>query len=461
MLRLRHTFIFVVACILASDPVLAQRGGTAGGGGGGVGGGLAGRGAVAAALPAGATAADSLVLLMPGAVWDGTSDGVHTGWNVLVRGNTIAAVGPAASVGMTAGARVIQLPGMTLMPGMIENHSHVLLHPYNEAQWNDQVMREPLALRVSRANNHLRNTLLAGWTTVRDLGTEGAGDADVGLKMAVAQGIIPGPRMIVTTRAIVATGSYAPKRTDFSFEPGQGAQEANGPEDVIRVTREQIARGADWIKVYADYRWGPNGETMPTFSEAELRAMVETARTSGRSVVAHSSTPEGMRRAIMAGVENIEHGDGGTPEVFALMKDKGVALGPTLAAGYSTSMYAGWKPGVDPEPAGIVRKRASFKLALDAGVTISMSSDVGVFTHGTEALELELMVQYGMTPVAALRSATSVNAKVLHMENRIGAVKPGLWADLVAVEGDPTKDISRVRAGNVKFVMKNGVEYKP
>ena len=408
-----------------------------------------------------AAGADSSLLLRPAAVWDGTSDSVHAGWTVLVRGNSIAAVGPAATVGVPAGARIVDLPGTTLMPGMIEGHSHVLLHPYNEANWNDQVLREPLALRVSRANNHLRATLQAGWTTIRDLGTEGAGDADAGLKLAVNQGIIPGPRMIITTRAIVATGSYAPRRVDFAFEPPQGAQEANGPEDVIRVTREQIARGADWIKVYADYRWGPNGEAMPGFSEAELRAMVETAKTSGRAVVAHASTPEGMRRAINAGVENIEHGDGGTAEVFALMKAKGVALGATLAAGYSTSTYAGWRPGVDPEPAGIQRKRASFKLALDAGVTIAMSSDVGVFTHGTEALELELMVNYGMSPVAALRSATSVNARILHMENRIGSVRPGLWADLIAVDGDPTKDITRVKREHVKFVMKNGVVFRP
>jgi imidazolonepropionase-like amidohydrolase len=446
---------FVAVLALCAIPAGAQRGGGAAGGGRG------GRGAGAAAtLPTGALSGDSLVLLKPAAVWDGIADAPQPGWTVLVRGTSIAAVGPAATVGTPAGAKVVDLPGTTLMPGMIENHSHVLLHPYNEAQWNDQVMREPLALRVSRANNHLRNTLMAGWTTIRDLGTEGAGEADVGLKMAVNQGIIPGPRMFVTTRAIVATGSYAPRRVDFSFEPGQGAQEANGPEDVIRVTREQIARGADWIKVYADYRWGPNGETMPTFSEAELRAMVETARSSGRAVVAHSSTAEGMRRAVMAGVEDIEHGDGGTAEVFSLMKEKGVAFCPTLAAGYSTSTYAGWVPGQGPEPAGVQRKRASFRLALDAGVTICAGSDVGVFTHGTEALELKLLVDYGMSPVAALRAATSVNAKVLHMENRFGSVKQGLFADLIAVDGDPTKDISRVEAPHVKFVMKNGLVYK-
>ena len=413
-----------------------------------------------ACVPLAAQQRDTLLLLRPMAVWDGINDAPHSGWTVLVRGDRIAAVGPAATVGSPAGATIVDLPGTTLLPGLIEGHSHLFLHPYNEAQWNDQVLKESLTLRTARATMHARATLMAGFTTVRDLGTEGAGYADVGLKQAINEGIIPGPRMIVVTRAIVATGSYAPKRFQFSFEPPQGAEEANGPEDVIRVTRDQIAHGADWVKVYADYGWGPNGETRPTFSEAELRAMVETARSSGRAVVAHATTPEGMTRAINAGVETIEHGDNGTPEVFALMKARGVALCPTLAAGDATRQYAGWKKGIDPEPTSITGKRRTFKMALDAGVTICNGSDVGVFTHGDDAREIEMLVDYGMTPVAALKAATSVDARLFHMENRIGSVQTGLWADLIAVDGDPTKDISKVRSANVRFVMKGGMVYK-
>ena len=388
-----------------------------------------------------APAPETVYLLKPARVFDGESAQLHDNWAILVRAQKIEAVGPAAGIQTPADAKTIDLPGLTLMPGLIEAHSHMLLHPYSETVWNDQVARESLSLRVARATNHLRNTLLAGFTTVRDLGTEGAGYADVGLKQAVEQGIIPGPRMIVVTRAIVATGSYGPKGFASEWRVPEGAEEADGIDSLTRVVRDQIGHGADWIKVYADYRWGTQGAA-PTFSLDELKLVVETAKSANVPVAAHATTTEGMRRAVLAGVETIEHGDGGTAEIFRLMKERGVALCPTLA-------IAG---------ANAVKKRGVFKLALEAGVTIASGSDVGVFAHGDNAREIETMVQFGMPLIDALRSATSVDARVLHMSDKIGSVKPGLFADLIAVEGDPTKDVSALR--RVKFVMKGGVVFK-
>jgi imidazolonepropionase-like amidohydrolase len=259
--------------------------------------------------------------------------------------------------------------------------------------------------------------------------------------------------MIVTTRAIVATGSYAPKGFDPRWDIPQGAEEADGVDGVTRVVRDQIKRGADWIKVYADYRWGPRGEARPTFTEAELRAIVEVAESSGRPVVAHASTAEGMRRATVAGVASIEHGDGGTTDVFRLMQERGVALCPTIAAGDAIQQYRGWRRGA-PEPESIRAKRASVRAALDAGVTICNGSDVGVFAHGDNARELALLVDYGLSPVQALTAATSTNARVLRLERELGRVRPGMLADLVAVEGDPTRDIDALR--RVRLVMKGG-----
>ncbi len=406
----------------------------------------------------GAAAAEDTMLLRPARVFDGTDAELHSGWAVLVKGARIAAVGPVAKLEVPAGTAEIDLAGLTLLPGLIEGHSHILLHPYDETQWNDQVLKESRALRVARAVVHVEQSLMAGFTTLRDLGSEGAGYADVGIKQAIEAGIIPGSRLLVAGRAIVATGSYGPKGFDPDFDVPLGAEPADGHDGLIRVVRDQIGKGADWVKIYADYRWGPEGEARPTFSLDELKLVVATARDSGRPTVAHAVTPEAMRRATLAGVETIEHGSEGTAEVFALMAKRDVALCPTLAARHAVARYRGWKQGEEPEPESLRRQRATFQAALKAGVTICAGSDAGVFSHGENAFELELMVEYGMSAIDALRSATSVNARLFHMEDRIGRVAPGLLADLIAVEGDPTDDISALRA--VRFVMKEGVVYR-
>jgi imidazolonepropionase-like amidohydrolase len=308
-------------------------------------------------------------------------------------------------------------------------------------------------LRAARAVNHLKATLMAGFTTVRDLGTEGAGYADVELKLAVNQGIVPGPRVLASTRAIVATGSYAPKGFALEWHVPQGAEEADGVDSLTRVVRDQIGHGADWIKLYGDYRWGAGPGARPTFSLDEMKLAVETAKSAGVPVAVHTSTVEGMRRAILAGAETIEHGNEGTPEIFKLMVEHHVALCPTLTAG-----GGGGRGGRGPqsESPAMTRKRATFKAALDAGVTILSGSDVGTFPHGDNAREIETMVDFGMPPSDALKSATSVAGRVLHMD--IGMVKPAMLADLIAVDGDPVKDISALR--RVQFVMKGGVVYK-
>jgi len=390
-----------------------------------------------------------VTVLRPARVFDG--EATHEGWSVRVKGERIDAVGPDASVA-AAGATVIDLPGATLTPGLVEGHSHILLHAYSETSWTDQVSKEGLALRVARATNHLRDTLDAGYTTVRDLGTEGAGYADVELRDAVRQGIIPGPRILASTRAIVATGSYQPKFIPEWNVP-QGAEEADGVDSLMRVVRDQIGRGADWIKLYGDYRWGPLAGSHPTFTQDEMKRAVEVADSAGVPVAVHTSTPEGMRRATLANVATIEHGNEGTPEIFKLMVEHHVAWCPTLTAG------AGPWPPADPESPANVRRRAVFKAGLDAGVTIISGSDVGTFPHGENAREIEAMVAYGMPIAAAFKSATSVAAKVLRMENQIGSVKAGLFADLVGFDGDPTKDVAALR--KVKFVMKNGSVVKP
>jgi imidazolonepropionase-like amidohydrolase len=397
----------------------------------------------------GAPAIAEPTLLRPARVFDGTA--THEGWQVLVDGDRIVAAG--SSVSAPPGTKLIELPGATLLPGMIEGHSHLFLHPYNETLWDDQVLHEPLALRTARAVVSAERTLDAGFTTERDLGTEGAGFADVGLKQAIDKDIVPGPRLLVSTKAIVARGAYGPK----GFEPGlvipQGAQEVAGVDETIRAVRDQIAGGADIIKFYADYHWGKGEPTRVTLSQAELNAGVAAAHDAGRLVAVHATTPEGMRRAILAGADTIEHGYGGTAEVFKLMHDRGTALCPTIAASEAYARYFEHWNGQEPAPESVQENRRSFQLAMKAGVPLCMGGDVGVFTHGQNWLEMDAMQRAGMPAAAVLTAATSGNAKIFHLADR-GEVKPGMLADLVAVEGDPTRDLSAVR--NVRLVMKGG-----
>jgi imidazolonepropionase-like amidohydrolase len=407
-----------------------------------------GRGFTSGSQPA----EEGVLVIKAARVFDGVSARAETGWVVVVRGGKIDQAGRENSVQVPAGARVIDLPDATLLPGLIDAHTHLLLHPYDEAKWDDQVLKEPLALRVCRAANHARATLHAGFTTIRDLGSEGAGYADVGLKQAINEAIIPGPRLLVVTRAIVATGSYAPRGFAPEVRVPQGAEEADGLDALIRIVRDQIARGADWIKFYADFLWGPGKGARPTFTLNEMKRIVETAANAGCPVAAHATSKEGMRLAALAGVATIEHGYEGDAEVFRLMANKGVALCPTLAASEAMSRYSGWRRGT-PEPAALRDNRRSFKEALDAGVTIVCGSDAGVFAHGDQARELELMVEFGMKPAAALRSATSIAAKVLKLADR-GRIQPGLLADLIAVRGDPTHEIAALR--RVELVVKGG-----
>ena len=404
-------------------------------------------------------AAPSAILLTADRVWTGDGQ-IHRGWGVLISQGKIAAVGPIAQLSPPADTEQIALPGKTLLPGLIDLHSHVLLHPYNETSWDDQVMKEAVEYRTILATRHAADTLQAGFTSLRDLGSEGALYADVAIRKAIDAGVIPGPRLSVATLALVASHTYGPAARNFrpDMDVPHGAQEVSGVDAAVKAVREQSSHGADWIKLYADYRTGPDGSSRATFSQEELNAIVRTAHDSGRRVAAHAGTDEGMRRSVLAGVDTIEHGYGGTAATFRLMAERKVVYVPTLTASEAVSEYFQQHVrGTAPTPS-MQAAASAFKLARQLGVIIGCGSDVGVFKHGTNVRELAWMVKLGMRPNEALLSATSVAAEVLGKGFELGQIKAGWLADLIAVEGDPSVNIGALE--QVALVMKGGVLYR-
>ncbi|MFT3756683.1 MAG: amidohydrolase family protein [Pseudoxanthomonas sp.] len=397
------------------------------------------------------------VLIAPERVWTGDGDTAHTGWVVLVRDEVIEAVGPAAQVPVPADARRIELPGTTLLPGLIDLHSHLLLHPYNEAVWNDQVLKEPQDYRTLLAARHAEATLRAGYTFLRDLGSEGAGYADVSIKRAIDEGLIPGPRLQVATLAIVAASSYGPGPKGFrpDLELPQGAQPVSGVAEGLRAVREQASRGAEWIKLYGDYRLGPAGEVMPAFTDEELHAMVGLAHQLGRKVAVHASSDAAVRQSVQAGADTIEHGYAISDATFALMKKHGTVWLPTLTAVEASAEYAGgYQRGQAELPARMQQVADAFARARKAGVTIADGSDVGVFAHGDNWREPEWLVRLGMSPAQALHAATDVAAAALAGQPKVGRIAPGMLADLAGFAGNPDQDITALR--RPVFVMKGG-----
>jgi imidazolonepropionase-like amidohydrolase len=392
---------------------------------------------------------------------DGKSDAVQSDVAVVVEGDHIVAAGPRSQIEpkIPAGARTIDLGSATILPGLIDNHTHILLQgDITSADYDDQLLKESIPYRAIRATAAVRIALMNGFTTIRDLETEGAMYADVDVKTAIARGIIPGPRMFVSTRALSTTGTYPLLGYSWELKMPEGVQIVDGPEEVRKAVREQAKFGADWIKFYADRRYyvAPDGRlrSWVNFTDQELTMLVSEAHRLGKKVAAHAMGWDGIDAALRAGVNSIEHGDGLTDDLLDRMIAQKVYWCPTIFVGVYVASGRG---GVWPRMVEL--ERVAFGKAVKKGAMISYGTDVGGYAWTeNQAQEFAYMVRYGMSPMAAIKSATSVAAQLLGQGENFGTIEAGKLADIIAVRGDPIADISELT--RVSFVMKGGMIYK-
>jgi len=405
-----------------------------------------------------------LTIIRVGSLIDGVSNTVRHDQIITIRGNTIVEVASGSATKIPADATVIDLSKATVLPGMIDAHTHIFLQGEvpSEGGYDVQLLKYPIAYRAARATVAARRALEQGFTTIRDMETEGAGYGDIGIKMAVERGYIPGPRIFAATRAISTTGGYPLEGYAPEIEVPKGAQLIDGPVEARKAAREQLDHGADWIKVYMTHRsWtGKNGElvSQPTLTVEELHAIVDEAHGWGKKVACHAYSGIGMQRALDGGCDSIEHGILLTDAQIAQMIKQGTWLCPTL-----NIYYMDWAPADTPDGQRdrkrVAEHEASFRRALAAGVKIAFGTDVGGFPWTDSiAAEFPRMVEMGMTPMQAIQAATSRAAELLDRTGQLGVIAPGAYADVIAVEGDPLADIKVLE--NVGFVMRDGKVFK-
>ena len=405
-----------------------------------------------------------VTVLRAGTLIDGKSDQVRHDQLIVVRGNKIESVSDAANAKIPDGADIIDLSKQTVLPGLIDSHTHIFLQGEDPTQggYDANILMAPLALRAARATVSARRALEQGFTTLRDVETEGAGYGDVGIKEAIEGGYIPGPRLFVVTRAISTTGGYSLDGYAPELEMPKGAQIVDGPVEARKAAREQLDHGADWIKVYMTHRsWvGKNGElvSQPTLTVEELRAIVDEAHGWGKKVACHAYSGIGLHRALDGGCDSIEHGLDLDDAAIPQMLKQGTWYVPTLAV-YYTDWAAADTPAGQRDRLRASLHEVSFKKAMKAGIKIVFGTDMGGIPW-TEpiAQEFSRMVELGMSPMDAIQSATSRAAVMLDMEGKIGLLAPGAFADIVAVPGDPLRDIKSL--GSVQFVMKDGKVFR-